>query len=231
MSSMPSESAEAAEAVSREEALRLYRWQVRLLPLIVRIVLGVTVFFFAVSLAQIIYLHWRIELSPRVDLSEPLRLLTAAQSEAIADRRESAALMISALLEANALERRHHQARVVLMARVWTSYLGFVTGMALALVGAAFILGRVQGTTTTVRTEIASVRAELATAAPGIVLVFLGVVLMISTLFVGYKISVEDVAVYLQSPSPRPAAPTSPPPPFSLPPEPTAPSGGTLAPK
>jgi hypothetical protein len=212
-------SSETAELLSRDEAARLHRWQLRLLPLIVRVLLGVTVFFFVVSLGQIAYLHWRIEFNRDVELSGPFLLLKPSPSEAASERRESSALMINALLEANAMERRYHQASVVLMARVWTSYLGFVTGMALALVGASFILGRVQGTNTTVKTELASIRAELATTAPGIVLEFLGVILMIATLFINYKISVEDAAIYVRTPSPRATVvPSVSPPPFTLPP-------------
>jgi hypothetical protein len=49
---------------------------------------------------------------------------------------------VAAVLEADALQRRYHQANANMLARVWTRQLGFITGMLLALVGAAFILGR-----------------------------------------------------------------------------------------
>lgn len=199
-----------------EDAERVYRWQLRLLPLIVRVLIGITGFFFLVSLIQLGYLHWRIERDMPIDLAEPFKLLSAAGVEP-SDRRESSALMISATLEANALERRHHQGRVLLMARVWTTYLGFVTGMALAMLGAAFILGRVQGPGGTAKMDLGAVKAELASAAPGLVLVFFGVVLMIAALLVHPTIAISDAMVYLRS-SPQPANLTESKPQLTLPP-------------
>jgi len=90
--------------------------------------------------------------------------------------------MAKVLLEANAMHRRYHQASVVLMARVWTSYLGFVTGMVLAIIGAVFILGRVQGTYTSMEAKVADANVALKTSTPGIVLAAMGVLLMIATL-------------------------------------------------
>jgi hypothetical protein len=198
-----------------EDAERVYRWQLRLLPLIVRVLIGVTGFFFLVSLVQVGYLHWRIERDIPVDLAEPFKLLNVAGVEP-ADRREASALMINAVLEATALERRHHQGRVLLMARVWTTYLGFVTGMALSVLGAAFILGRVQGPGGNAKMELGAIKAELATAAPGLVLVFFGVVLMIAALIVHPMITVNDGAVYLRG-MPQPVNATETKPPLALP--------------
>lgn len=189
----------AHEEVDKEEALRLHRWQLRLLPLIVRALVGITIFFFVVSLVQLAYLHMRIEQNSQVDFGEPFKLLTAAPKED-ADRREASALMINAKLEANILERRYHQGQVLLMSRVWTTYLGFITGMALAMLGAAFILGRVQGAASTTKMELGAIKAELATAAPGLVLVFFGVILMIATLVIRHTVTVEDAAIYFRAP-------------------------------
>jgi len=108
--------------------------------------------------------------------------------------------MIAATLEANALARRYHQANVVLMARAWTSYLGFVTGMILALVGAVFVLGRVQEVPASIEAKYGPMSGSLQTAAPGIVLAVLGVSLMIAALFVPYNITVTDKSIYLASP-------------------------------
>src|SRR4051812_14321466 len=46
-----------------------YRWQVRLLPLMSRMIVGLTIFFFAASLGQLIYLDRTIERVPAVDLA------------------------------------------------------------------------------------------------------------------------------------------------------------------
>jgi hypothetical protein len=172
------------------------RWQLRLLPLMTGTLLSLTAFFLIVSLIQIAYLHRRIEQSPQVDLHQPISVLAPIRPSSAAEAIQLADGMSKVLLEANAMDRRYHQASVVLMARVWTSYLGFVTGMVLAIIGAVFILGRVQGTHTSMEAKVAEVNAALKTSAPGIVLAAMGMLLMIATLYVRYDITVSDRAIY-----------------------------------
>jgi hypothetical protein len=70
---------------------------------------------------------------------------TSSNPEMSHDQRLMAAVMaILSSLETNIVERRYHQANVSLMSRVWTRYLGFVTGMVLAMVGSIFILGKLR---------------------------------------------------------------------------------------
>jgi hypothetical protein len=194
-----------------DESDRVDRWQLRLLPFMIRTLLALTAFFFVVSLAQIMYLHWRIDQSPKVDLRQPISLLTQVKSSSAAESMQAADAMTKALLEANALDRRYHQAGVGLMARVWTSYLGFVTGMVLAIVGATFILGRVQGTDTSLEAKVVEASAALKTSAPGIVLAAMGVLLMIATLYVRYDITVSDQPIYSRSGEPSSQQGSSPP--------------------
>jgi len=200
-----------------DESRRVDRWQLRLLPFMIGTLLVLTAFFLVVSLVQIAYLHRRIEQSPQVDFHQPLSVLAPMRSSSTAESIEIADGMARLLLEANAMDRRYHQASVVLMARVWTSYLGFVTGMVLAIIGAVFILGRVKGTYTSMEAKVADANAALKTSTPGIVLAAMGVLLMIATLFVHYDITVSDKAIYIGSgeSSSQPESPK--PPPISFP--------------
>jgi hypothetical protein len=212
MDSMPQETHKVISSLA-DESHRVDRWQLRLLPFMIGTLLGLTAFFLVVSLVQIAYLHRRIEQSPQVDLHQPISVLTPKPSSSVAESIQAADGMAKLLLEANAMERRYHQASVVLMARVWTSYLGFVTGMVLAIIGAVFILGRVQGTHTNMEAKLADANVALKTSTPGIVLAAMGVLLMITTLYVRYDITVSDRAIYIgsgepssQQESPKPPA-------------------------
>jgi hypothetical protein len=193
------------------------RWQLRLLPFMTWTLLSLTAFFLIVSLAQIVYLHRRIEQSPQVDLHQPLSVLAPVRSSSVAESILIADGMAKELLEANAMDRRYHQASVVLMARVWTSYLGFVTGMVLAIIGAVFILGRVRGTDTSMEAKIAEATAALKTSTPGLVLAAMGVLLMIATLYVRYDITVSDRAIYTGTAEPTSQQESPKPPPISFP--------------
>lgn len=215
MSSVVQETNKVAPSAA-DKSYNIDRWQRRLLPFMIRTLLGLTAFFFVVSLVQIAYLHRRIEQSPQADLHQPIAVLTPVRSSSVAESIQLANGMALVLLEANAMDRRYHQASVVLMARVWTSYLGFVTGMVLAIIGAVFILGRVQGTHTSMEAKVVDAGIGLKTSAPGIVLAALGVFLMIATLYVRYDITVSDRAIYTRS-GELPSAPEAPKPTINFP--------------
>jgi hypothetical protein len=71
--------------------------------------------------------------------------------------------------------------RALLISRLWLSYLSFVTGMILALVGAAFILGQLEFTEAGVTTKIAGSELSLQSTSPGLILAGLGVAMMMVT--------------------------------------------------
>jgi len=190
--------ARASPSDSGSDARRLERWQRRLLPLMTRLLVGLAIFFFTISLAQMSYLAWRIERNPTVDLRPATAILTRSSAKTANDAVETSRALAMELLESNALERRYHQANVILMARVWTSYLGFVTGMIISLIGAAFTLGRIQGGETTIEAKLSLAAGTLRTAMAGLALIALGVILMIASLFVRYDIKLAD-PTYLYS--------------------------------
>jgi hypothetical protein len=179
--------------VPADEALT--RWQRRLLPLMEGMVVGLTVFFFLASCAQLIYLHQRIGQAPRVDASELLPNPPTG-AEPAREAMELARLRAIIALETNTLERRHHQANVLLMSQLWIRYLGFVTGMILALVGATFILGKLQEQFSELRADVGGAEGILKSSSPGLMLVVFGAILMLATIVVRHEISVTDAPVY-----------------------------------
>ncbi len=162
-----------------------------------RMVLGLTVFFFIASCVQLIYLHWTIRNSPQLNL-RPSAFYSATADAGEEQKLAAARLQALVDLEAYSLRRHTHQANVLLMARVWTHYLGFVTGMILALVGAAFILGKLQIASTDVNAKVQMAEISIKSSSPGLILVFLGVLLMLTTIVTHHKIETSDTAVYLK---------------------------------
>ena len=173
------------------------RWQKRLLPFMVTVLSLVTLFFFTASAFQLYYLHQRIEQSPALDLTQALQTLEANSPNASEkDKLQIARWKTLATLEGNALQRRYHQANVLLMSRIWTGYLGFVTGMILALVGATFILGKLRESESKVDAGSEVWKFSMTTASPGLVLALLGTILMITTMIGRYEIQVKDGQLY-----------------------------------
>lgn len=173
-------------------------WQRYMRPLMIAMLVCLTVFFFVATLFQLVNLNTRIGASPKLDattlFAQSACPPNTSESACVAHRR----LTMAAVLEVNIIALRHHEANVLLMSAIWSRYLGFITGMILALVGAAFILGKLsdKGTKVGVEGETSPVRFMLATASPGIVLVISGVALMLITIVTLHQFSTRDAAIY-----------------------------------
>ena len=153
--------------------------------------------FFAASIVQLAYLHRSILASPGSDLRKALVESPDNGGSPAAAIRADPRLYSQVALEMYVLERRYHQANVLLMSRVWVRYLGFITGMILALMGAAFILGRLREPSSKLGAELAAGKFSFEGASPGMFLAGLGVILMIVTIVTHHRIETTDGSVYM----------------------------------
>lgn len=106
-------------------------------------------------------------------------------------------------LEENQMSKRYHQGAVALVARTWVTYLGFMTGMLLALVGAALVVGRYREPTLSAEAKMVQVGMTLRGSSPGLILAVLGTVLMMSPLALQFGIKVGDKSNYFDTVWPR----------------------------
>ena len=173
----------------------------RMLPLMTATVVVLGVFFFGASMWQLWALNDAIADAPGLTNAEIAPLLqdlagASTQAEQVAAQR---ALLTS--LELDVTNRRHYMTGVFVRTNAWIKYLGFVTGMILAVTGAVFIVGRLRAPETEIEAEVASVRYQVRSASPGIILAVLGVALMVSTIAIRHGVSFNDRAVYVSEDS------------------------------
>jgi hypothetical protein len=166
-------------------------WQQRMLPLMAQVLIGLTAFFFVVSLVQLTYLHTTIRRAPEINLEPAFAAIDRTPPASDTDRLRAAQLKTLAMLDAGTMQRRYHQVNAALMARIWTRYMGFVTGMILALLGAVFILGKLK--------EPAEGTPSQQRGSPGLIMITLGVALMIVTIAVNHRIDVTDAPGYMRT--------------------------------
>lgn len=176
-------------------------WQRRLLPLMSGLLLILVGYFLVLSHLQLQEFTQDMRSKPPGDV--------AAVLEAIGN--DDPGLRIAAELEHSVLLRRYRQADNLLIARTWRIYLGFLTGMILAFIGAAFILGKLREEASSLDAQGAAIKMRLSTASPGIMLSGFGVVLMVTTLLAHQEIQIEDrptyVAPFLAGAPPDPVVP------------------------
>jgi hypothetical protein len=159
-------------------------WQQRMLPLMVQMLTGLTAFFFVVSLVQLTYMQWTIRKAPEIRVDSAFAELDRTPPKSDADRLRAAQLKALALLDVGTTSRRYHQVNAALMARLWKGYMGFVTGMILALLGSVFLLGKLR--------DGDEPAAQGPRVSPGLIMVGLGVALMVVTIVVNHRIDIAD---------------------------------------
>ena len=175
------------------------RWQVKQLPLIRRMIIALTIFFLLISLAQLFYLQIKISRQDSQEISIAVQSVKDTGNITLEQKIDLLKMKALILLENESLERRHHQANTSLMSRIWIKYLGFVTGMILAIVGALFILGKFREKDSTLNAKTEAAEFSLSTASPGIFLAVLGTILMSITIFINHEIEVNDGLIYINN--------------------------------
>lgn len=174
-------------------------WQRTLLPLMVVMLVAAAVFFAWQSVVEFRDFKTRIE-PARSALPRVLEQIDPAMgTSADAERMQYARWRMLVLLEQEALAHRYAQVNATILARVWTRLMGFTTGMVLAIVGAAFILGKLHEAQTELRQETELIKLSLVTSSPGVVLAVLGSLLMSITLLTRFDIDVRDAAIYINA--------------------------------
>ncbi len=171
-------------------------WQRGLLPFMTYFVVTMAVAFFLFSGVHV------YEVTRYIQEDQRQSIRTAVQAEI--SRPVSTPLTATdlsnnalILLEAATLDKRYHQAGGMLMSRIWSRQLTFITGMVLAFVGAVFILGKLSESSSQISGETAQLKLAITSASPGLILSFLGTSLIIASLFVASNLDVADGAAYV----------------------------------
>jgi len=184
------------------------KWQERLLPTMNGLLIGLTLFFFITTFGQMAYLHWSILQSPPVDINQEAGNALLDSAQTFEDQMQARELDVRSRMEVYIVTQRYRQVSVQLMAGLWTRYLGFITGMILALVGASFVLGKLREPSQRLEGKFSGFDVSLRTTSPGIILATLGVVLMFATILDKDAYEITDANVYLSSSSSLPIEPS-----------------------
>lgn len=171
------------------------QWQERLLPVMTGILVGLTLFFFLATFVQLAFLYTNIMQIPEPAIVSPVEQvsfehLTFDQQLSVRQ------LDYSARLEGYTLSRRYHQAGIWAISSLWLRYLGFVTGMILALVGASFVLGKLEESPSHLEGKVSAMSFSFQSASPGIILAALGVILMFGNILDRDQLDLTDKQIY-----------------------------------
>jgi len=103
-----------------------------------------------------------------------------------------------ASMEEKSLDRRYSQGGLLLASRIFTKYMGFFTGMILAIVGSVFIIGKMQESSSDIEGAMGDkMKLKIVSSSPGIIFGVLGTVLMLSTILQHTEIELKDQPLFL----------------------------------
>jgi hypothetical protein len=171
------------------------QWQLRLLPFMTWFVAMVSIVLLAVSVVDMVLVRRSIEPPDATNISRFMEQTLPGKDTALSPDKQTERSLL--LLEADALDKRYRQASALLMSRIWTKHLAFITGEIMALLGAVFILGKLKESPSKIGGSSEGWRVDIASASPGIVLACLGTVLLIVAVTSQAQISVTDRPVYV----------------------------------
>jgi hypothetical protein len=185
------------------EERNLQQWQEKLLPTMKAAIIVLGLFFLVATGYQLHRLQRGVDTVKPPNLTEALKTLGAEVdnenkvTKAPEDALKTGTLHALCLMEANVVERRYHHVNTALMHRLWIRYLGFLTGMILALIGAVFVLGKLQDQGSKLSAEGTFGSFQFWSTSPGLVLAVLGTILVSMTIAVRSEVTVTDASTYL----------------------------------
>ena len=174
-----------------------WNWQRRLLPFMASMLVVLGIFATLANFYQTHVMQQYIEALHEVDLAPAWERVTFDNTSTLAERVAWAQWRTLALLESQALRSRYHQTSVILMGRVYLIFIGFTTGVVMVLIGAAFILGKLQETVSAIDTGAGAWRLAVQSSSPGLILAALGTVLILGTIWARSEVESWDRAVYI----------------------------------
>lgn len=186
--------ARTAPEAAHAETNDLRAWQTRLLPYTISILVALTIFACTSNVYQV-YIVQKHMTESESGLGDLLKL-DFAGSPSNSERLALARWKTAATLETNALHSRYHQANLILVTRVYIIFLGFTTGLVMAMVGAAFILSKLREAPSQLGAGGAGWSASLTSSSPGLALAFLGTLLMVVTIVSKVDVHVTDQPLY-----------------------------------
>lgn len=109
-------------------------------------------------------------------------------------------LYVLSRMEEYSMNKRYSQAGILTLSTIYTKYMGFFTGMILAIVGSVFIIGKLREDASKAQGEFKDiVKFRFVSASPGIIFGLLGTVLMSISIINKGEVQVDDMPLYLNA--------------------------------
>jgi len=169
------------------------KWQTRMAPFMTFAIVATAIYFSIVVIWKFDAIEARLEKQPA---ETALAWSGTIKPQTYDQQLRLVRIQAAYALEREVLARRYNQAGIAFETRLWTRFMGFVTGMVLALVGAAFVLGKLHTDRNELEAGAKGFSLTLRSASPGVMLAVLGTVLMVISIAIQATAITSEKAVY-----------------------------------
>lgn len=183
----------------KEDPKLIAKWQNKLLPVMVIVPISLATIFIVIATMQMLKFNEVLNEKPDGKLfTTVIKPVKANERQSL----ESVKWATLAHMEQQSIEKRYRQGGLLLMSRIFTKYLGFFTGMLMAIVGSVFIISKLNTDTSTVDAAMTDqFKVNVASSSPGLIFGILGTVLMGLSIYQHTDVSVQDSPLYLNAQS------------------------------
>lgn len=175
------------------------KWQNKLLPVMVIVPISLATIFIVIATMQMLKFNEVLNEKPDSKLfTTVIPPIKQGEYKSL----ESVKWATLAHMEQQSIEKRYRQGGLLLMSRIFTKYLGFFTGMLMAIVGSVFIISKLNTSTSTIDAAMSDqFKVNVASSSPGLIFGVLGTILMGLSIYQHTDVSVQDSPLYLNAQS------------------------------
>lgn len=102
-------------------------------------------------------------------------------------------------LEKFAMSNRYYHARLIIRSRILIISFSFLTGITIAIIGAIFILSKYSEAASHLSAGAENFNVKIISSSPGVILAFMGIVLIAISIFSKTDLNVVDSPLYLEN--------------------------------
>lgn len=183
--------------VSFKDEKYINEWQNKLLKWTILMPTLLILIFISLASFQLYQFNKQIGLYQNHE-DDIIEVAANASLNASGQHSENYRLYMLAKMEDLAMRRRYSQGGILLMSRIFTKYLGFFTGMIMAIVGAVFIISKIREDSSDISGSVnQQLNFKILSTSPGVIFGILGTILMMATILQHSEINIKDQPLFL----------------------------------
>ena len=181
-----------------EQQKQIFKWQNRLLPWLIAAPSALVLIFVYLATQQVNHFNEAINVKERSVTESLVPTKDSAAIKKLSGDLDYIRWMTLVKMEEAGINKRYHQGGLLLLSRIFIKYLGFLTGMIIAIVGAVFIIGKLSEDQSKIEGTVGEkIRFSILSSSPGIIFGILGTVLMVSSIWQHNEVSIQEQPMYL----------------------------------